>query len=160
VAGRRRTPSAQALSDEVLDNVVYLLRGNGVGASDFGIAHPKVIDLYKQSKASQVRTRSEGVALKSGFSGIAYQGADRPFPLIKDLAAPRKKLPADHKDGVQLYGDDVGPAFIDDDGTMWRFFSRNFLKEADLYDRVQLAVKACNKLATIGNATTLLTEAQ
>jgi hypothetical protein len=43
---------------------------------------------------------------------------------------------------------------------MWRFFSRNFFKEGDLYDRVQLAVKACNKLATIGNATTQLTEAQ
>jgi hypothetical protein len=52
VAGRRRDAGdAQALSDAVLDNAVYLLRGNGVGASDFGIAHPKVVDLYKQSKA-------------------------------------------------------------------------------------------------------------
>lgn len=155
------TPStAQALSDQVLDNAVYLLRGQGVGASDFGIAHPKVIDLYKQGKVSLSRLDPKEVVVPAGFAGIEYQGADRPFPLLKDLAAPRGVLRLIVRDSMRLYGDHVGPAFIDDDGAMWRFFTRNLFKEADLYDRVQLCVKACNKLATIGNATTLLTEAQ
>jgi hypothetical protein len=160
-AGVDATPSSvQALSDQVLDNAVYLLRGNGVGASDFGIAHPKTVDLYKQSKAAMTRLDPKEVVVPSGFAGIEYQGADRPFPILKDLAAPRGVCRLITRDALRLYGDHVGPSFIDDDGSMWRFFSRNFFKEGDLYDRVQLAVKACNKLATIGNATTLLSEAQ
>lgn len=155
------TPAtAQALSDQVLDNAAYLLRGQGVGASDFGIAHPKVVDLYKQGKTAMTRLDPKEVVVPAGFAGIEYQGADRPFPILKDLAAPRGVCRLVVKDVMRLYGDHVGPAFIDDDGSMWRFFSRNFFKEGDLYDRVQLAVKACNKLATIGNATTLLSEAQ
>jgi hypothetical protein len=159
--GLDATPStAQALSDQVLDNAVYLLRGQGVGASDFGIAHNKVVDLYKQAKVAMTRLDPKEVVVPAGFAGIEYQGADRPFPILKDLAGPRGVCRLIVRDAMRLYGDHVGPAFIDDDGAMWRFFSRNFFKEGDLYDRVQLAVKAPNKLATIGNATTLLSEAQ
>jgi hypothetical protein len=155
------TPATvQALSDAVLDNAVYLLRGNGVGASEFGIAHPKVVDLYKQSKMAQVRYDPQEVVAPSGFAGISYQGADRPFPILKDLAAPRGICRLFVRQAVRLYGDHVGPAWIDDDGAMWRFFSRTLVPEADLLDRVQACFVACNKLATIGNATTLLAEAQ
>jgi hypothetical protein len=154
------TPAAtQALSDTLLDNAVYLLRGQGVGASDFGIAHPKTVDLYKAQKAALVKLDPKEVVVPSGFAGIEYQGADRPFPILKDLAAPRGIVRLVTRDAVKLYGDHVGPAFIDDDGTMWRFFSRTLVKEADLLDRVQACFTACNHLATIGNATTQLTEA-
>ena len=154
------TPSsAQPLSDTLLDDAVYRLRGNGVGASDFGIAHPKTVDLYKASKLSQVRLDPKEVVAPSGFAGIEYQGADRPFPILKDLAAPRGRCRLVYKKAVKLYGDDKGPGFIDDDGSMWRFFSRQLVKEADLLDRVEFAVMDCAKLATIGNATTSLTEA-
>lgn len=155
------TPATvQALSDAVLDNAVYLLRGNGVGASEFGIAHPKVVDLYKQSKMSQVRYDPQEIVAPSGFGGIAYQGADKPFPILKDLAAPRGMCRLFVRDAVRLYGDHVGPAWLDDDGSMWRFFSRTLVPEADLLDRVQACFTACNRLATIGNSTTLLAEAQ
>lgn len=154
------TPSsAQPLSDTLLDDAVYRLRGNGVGASDFGIAHPKTVDLYKASKLSQVRLDPKEVVVPSGFAGIEYQGADRPFPILKDLAAPRGRCRLVLKKAVKLYGDEKGPAFLDDDGSMWRFFSRQLVKEADLLDRVEFAVMDCAKLATIGNATTSLTEA-
>lgn len=143
--------STAALSDEILDNATYRLRGNGVGSSDYGIGFPKVIDLYKQSKTSQVLYNAQEATLPSGFSGIVYQGADKPFPLIKDLAAPRNTLRLIYRDAVQIYGDEVGPSFMDDDGSMWHFFSRAAVKEADLYDRWQLGVKDCGKLATIGS---------
>jgi hypothetical protein len=152
--------SAQALSDAVLDNAVYLLRGNGVGASDFGIAHPKVVDLYKQSKAATDAPRPEGGRRPGRVRRHRVPGRRPAVPDPQGSGGAARRLPADRPRRAPLYGDHVGPAFIDDDGAMWRFFSRNFFKEGDLYDRVQLAVKACNKLATIGNATTQLTEAQ
>lgn len=154
------TPAAsQALTDALLDNAVYLLRGNGVGASDFGLTHPKTVDLYKQGKVSLSRLDPKEIIAPAGFAGISYQGADRPFPILKDLSHPRGIVRLYVRQAVRLYGDHVGPAFLDDDGAIWRFFSRNLMKEADLLDRVQACFVACNKLATIGNATTQLTEA-
>jgi hypothetical protein len=154
------TPAVSAaLADATLDNAGYLLRGNGVGASDFGIAHPKTVDPYKAGKTSLVRLDPHEIVVPAGFAGISYQGADRPFPILKDLASPRGVCRLVLRSAVQLYGDSTGPAFIDDDGAMWRFFSRNLVKEGDMLDRVQACFKACNRLATIGNATTVLTEA-
>lgn len=154
------TPSSsQALSDALLDSATYLLRGQGVGFSDFGIGHPKTLDLYKQSKMSQVRYSPDNITLKSGFRGIEYDGADQPFPLIKDLAAPRGIVRLLKKEAIKIYGDHVGPQFIDIDGGQWRFFNRNLAPEMDLLDRFQFAFVACNHLATIGNATTALSEA-
>lgn len=154
------TPSATApLSDALLDAATYLLRGQGVGYSDFGIAHPKTLDLYKQGKQSQVRYSPTDITLQSGFRGIEYDGADQPFPLLKDLAAPRGIVRLVKKDAVRLYGDHVGPGFIDVDGGTQRFFNRNLAPEMDLLDRVQVCFTACNRLGTIGNATTTLTEA-
>lgn len=154
------TPSAAAaLSDAMLDNATYLLRGQGVGASDFGIAHPKTLDLYKSGKQSQVRYTPQDITMQSGFRGIEYDGADQPFPLLKDLAAPRGMVRLIKKDAVRLYGDHVGPGFLDNDGGTQRYFNRNLAPEMDLLDRVQVCFTACNRLASIGNATTLLTEA-
>jgi hypothetical protein len=110
-----------------------------------------VIDLYKQSKYAQVRYEPAIGTLKSGFSGIVYDGADRPYPILKDLFAPRQKCRLVLKDALQLYGDKVGPALLDDDGSMWRRFSRSLPREANLLDRVQIGFTACNKLGFIAN---------
>lgn len=137
------------LDDSLIDNVVYLLRGNGVGASDFGIAHPLTVDPYKATKVSLVRIDMQETMLKSGFKGIIYQGADRDIPIIKDLAAPRKTVRFVYKQSLRLYGRGSGPAFIDDDGSKFRFFSRTTQKEADLFDRWQLVSRDCAKNAEI-----------
>ena len=149
--GRSGISTVAALSDAILDDATYIARGAGVPAHDFGIAHPKVVDLYKQSKYSQVRYEPATGTLKSGFNGILYEGADSPYPIIKSLFAPRKTCRLIYKDALQLYGDNVGPAFLNDDGAEARRFSRTLPKEYDLLDRVQLGVLACNKLVTIGN---------
>jgi hypothetical protein len=157
------TPSATAaLSDEILDNATYLLRGAGCPLTDlYGLAHKKVLDLYKQSKQSQVLYNAEAdmIEMRSGTRAITYTGTDAPVPLISDLNAPRGVLRLVGSDAVQLYGDEVGPSFINDDGHTWRFTSRATVKEAWLYDRWQLGVKNAAHLCTIGNGTTKLTEA-
>lgn len=145
--------SSAALSDSLLMQSVYKGRGQGVGWYDFGIGHPAVVDKYIASKTPTVYYQPPEATLRSGFSGIVYQGADKPFPLVKSINSPRKKLRLIRKDALRLYGDDKGPAFIDDDGGMFRFFNRQTVKEADLLDRVQLAVVRPNSLVEIKNLT-------
>ena len=87
--------------------------------------------------------------LSSGFKGIVYQGADREFPILKDLAGPRKVCRFVYKQSLRLYGRGSSPAFIDDDGSKFRFFSRTTEKEADLFDRWQLVARDCGKNAEL-----------
>lgn len=141
------------LSDDNLDSAVYLLRGNGVSAPSFGIAHPLAIDPYKATKVSLSRMDVQTTMVPAGFRGIVYQGADKEFPLLKDLAAPRKKLRLVYLPSLRLYSDGVGPSFLDDDGTTFRFTSRSAVKEAWLYDRWQLVARDCAKNAQIINIT-------
>jgi len=162
-AAQDATPAAAAaLSDEILDDAVYRLRGAGCPLTDlYGVAHKKVIDIYKQSKQSQVLYNAEAdmIQMQSGTRAITYTGTDAPVPLISDLNAPRGVLRLVGSDATQLYGDEVGPSFIDDDGHTWRFTGRATIKESWLYDRWQFGVKNAAHLCTIGNATTKLTEA-
>jgi hypothetical protein len=151
-AAQDATPAATAaLADEILDDAAYRLRGAGCPLTDlYGVAHPKVIALYKQSKQSQVLYNAEAdmIQMRSGTRAITYTGTDAPVPLITDLNAPRGVLRLVGSDAVQLYG-----------GHTWRFTSRATIKEAWLYDRWQLGVKNAAHICTIGNATTKLTEA-
>jgi hypothetical protein len=142
---------AAILSDDPLDTAVYRLRGNGVGAPDFAIGHPLTVDPYKATKQSLVRIDMQTTIVSSGFKGILYQGGDREFPILKDLASPRKKVRLVYKQAIRLYGRGAGPEFIDDDGSSWRFFSRNTEKEADLFDRWQMCFRDCGKLAEVTN---------
>jgi hypothetical protein len=143
--------SAAGLSDSLLMQAAYKARGNGAGWHDFGIGHPGVVDKYIASKTPTVYYQPQEATLRSGFSGIVYQGADRPYPLVKSINSPRQKLRLLRKDSYRLYGDSVGPAFIDDDGGIFRFFNRQTVKEADLLDRVQLLISRPNSLVEITN---------
>lgn len=138
------------LSTDLLDTAMYQLGGNGGDDGiDFGYAHPLTVDPFKNSLQSQVRTSTQEVVVRAGVKGIVYQGGPKEFPIIKELAAPREECRLINKNVVRIYGDGNGPDFINDDGSMWRFFSRKSTKEADLYDRWQLAARDCGKTAEI-----------
>jgi hypothetical protein len=130
---------------------VYRLRGNGVGAPDFGIAHPLTVDPYKATKSSLVRVDVQTTVVPSGFRGILYQGADKEFPILKDLASPRFKCRLGYQDAIRVYSDDQGPSFLDDDNTTFRFTGRAAYKEAWLYDRWQFVSRDCGKQAEVTN---------
>jgi hypothetical protein len=149
--GRAGVTTTAALSDPILDGAVNEGRRAGLGKWDFGIGDPRVIDLYKQGKYAQVRYDTQSAELKSGFKGIVYEGADAPIPLIKEPRHQTGKLKLIDKASLQLYGDQKGPAFLDDDGAMFRRFSRTLIKEADLLDRVQLVALRCNTLVFVNN---------
>lgn len=162
-AAQDATPSSTAaLDDPLLDDATYKLRGVGAageGVNWFGVAHAKVIDLYKQGKSSQVFYTPDMIELRSGAKAITYMGGDKPLPLIKDLNSPRGICRIVAEDAVQLYGDEVGPAPIADDGGQWRFTSRAAIKELWIYDRWQFGVKNAAHLCKIGTSSVRLTEA-
>jgi hypothetical protein len=142
---------AVILSDDAIDSVCYRLRGNGVGAPDFGIAHPLTVDPYKASKTSLVMINQQTVMVPAGFKGIVYQGADKEFPILKDLASPRLKARFPYLESLRIYSDGEGPSFLDDDNTTFRYVGRAAVKEAWLYDRWQLVARDCGKNGEITN---------
>jgi hypothetical protein len=144
---------ATALSDADFEDQAYQLAGFGVEAPDYAIAHPKVVDPYKDAKTQFLMIQPQTRVVPSGFSGIIVQVANKDFPLVKDLAAPRKACRVFTTDNLKVYGSKRGPDFIKDDGGMWRFFNRASYKEATILDRAQLAVRTPNHVGIITNVT-------
>ena len=149
--GRGGDTSSLPLSVQMLDGAVRRGRRSGLGTWDFAIGDPAVIDLYKQSLYASVRYDAQVSTLKSGFHGIVYDGADRPFPMIKEIEHPKQQLKLIDKGSFQLYGDAPGPQFLQDDGSTFRRFTRTLAKEADFLDRWQLGVGKCNTLVYLNN---------
>jgi hypothetical protein len=149
--GRAGDTTVIPLSDQMIDGGVRRGRRAGLGTWDFGLGDPSCIDLYKQGKYAQLRYDPQALTLVSGFSGILYEGADKPFPLIKEPMAKKNAMKLIDKKSFQLYGDQPGPTFLEDDGAMFRRFARSLAKEADMLDRVQLGVTRCNTLVFFNN---------
>jgi len=149
--GRAGDTSTLPLSVQMMDGAVRRGRRSGLGKWDFAIGDPAVIDAYKQSLYASVRYDSQITTLKSGFSGIVYDGADAPFPLVKEPMHPKQGIKLIDKASFQLYGDAPGPQFLQDDGSTFRRFTRTLAKEADFLDRWQLGVGRCNTLVYLNN---------
>ena len=149
--GRAGDTATAPLSLPMLDKAVRMGRRSGIYKWDFGIGDPASIDVYKQGLYNQARYDVQMSKLKSGFSGVVADIAGAPFPLIGDPEHGKGKLHLINKDTFVLYGDKVGPDFLDDDGGMFRRFTRSLPKEADLLDRVQLGVKSCNRIVKLYN---------
>lgn len=150
IDGRGGAVTVVALVDELLDGAVRRGRRNGGFVWDFGIGDPAVIDLYKQSKYAQVRYDPQ-TALVGGFSGIVYDGADKPIPLIKEDRFENGTLNLVPCEDLKFYGKSGGPEFVQDDGAMVRRFSRNLSKEAWLRDKLQFVALRANRLVKLSN---------
>lgn len=151
VDGRQGDTATKMLSEQMLDKGVRRGRRSGIGFWDFAIGDPACIDGYKQSTYSQRKFEPQEMTLKSGYSGIVYEGSDKPFPLIKEPSHAKTKVHLIRKDAFQLYGDSKGPDFLTDDGGMFRRFVRSSPKEAELMDRWQLGVTTCNRIVQFAN---------
>jgi hypothetical protein len=151
IDGRAGDTSTLALSVQMLDGAVRRGRRSGLGKWDFAIGDPAVIDLYKQSLYASVRYDAQVTTLKSGFSGIVYDGADAPFALVKEPAHPKMGMKLIDKGSFVIYGDAPGPQFLQDDGATFRRFQRTLAKEADFLDRWQLGVGRCNSIVYLNN---------
>lgn len=151
VDGRAGVSTVQMLSEQMLDGAVRVGRRSGLGVWDYALGDPAVIDGYKQSFYAQRHFDPQMITLKSGYSGVGYNGADQPMPLIKEPSMKKTALRFIQNDSFQVYGDQKGPSFLDDDGGMFRRFTRALPKEADLLDRHQLGVTKCNTIIKLDN---------
>jgi hypothetical protein len=149
--GRKGDTSSAALSAPMLDGAVRVGRRAAIAAWDFGLGDPACIDLFKQGLYNQLRYDPQVMTLKSGFSGVIYDGGDKPFPLIKEPMHKKQGLSLIDKASFIIYGDKPGPAFLEDDGSMFRRTARSLAKEADLLDRTQLGVVKCNTIVFLNN---------
>ena len=151
VDGRGGDVTTKAMSDEILDGAFRRARRNSDFAWEFGVGDPAVVDLWKQGKYAQVRYDPQNQTLKSGFSGVVYDGEDKPIPLLKDyrsdLGVFRIIAPSD----LKVYGKGGGPDWVDDDGAVGRRFSRTLPKEFWLRDKLQLVALRCNRTIQLAN---------
>jgi hypothetical protein len=149
--GRNADTTVVPLSDQMFQAAVRRGRRAGTGTWDYALGDPQVVDLYIAGKTAQVRYDPQYGNIKSGFPGIMVDVADKPFPVIREPAMKKQSVRLIKNTSFQLYGDQPGPGFLDDDGSMWRRFSRSLPKEAELLDRVQLGVTECNKIVKLDN---------
>jgi hypothetical protein len=145
IDGRNGDTTQKALSIQMLDAGVRRGRRNGGFAWDFGVGYAASIDLYKQGLYAQVRYNPQTATLQSGFSGIVYDGADQPIPLIKEDRFKGNSLILVPTEDLAIYGHGEGPDFVADDGAQLRRFSRSLPRELWLRDKQQLVAKRCNR---------------
>jgi len=151
VDGRGGATTSVALSAEILDGGVRRGQRNDGYAWPFALGDPGVIDLYKQSLYAQVRYEPQTMQLMTGFSGIVYDGADRPMPLIKEHRFEAGQLMFIPAEDLRVYGKGDGPDFVADDGSIARRFSRSLPKEIWLRDKQQLVAYRCNRFVRFAN---------
>jgi len=145
IDGRNGDTTQKALSIQMLDAGVRRGRRNGGFVWNFGVGYAASIDLYKQGLYAQVRYNPQTSTLQSGFSGIVYDGADQPIPLIKEDRFKGNSLVLVPTEDAAIYGHGAGPDFVADDGAQLRRFSRSLPRELWLRDKQQLVAKRCNR---------------
>lgn len=151
IDGRNGDTSQKALSIQMLDGAVRRGRRNGGFVWDFGVGYAASIDLYKQGLYAQVRYNPQTATLASGFSGIVYDGADQPIPLIKEDRFKGNSLVLVPTEDLAIYGHGAGPDFVADDGAQLRRFSRSLPRELWLRDKQQLVAKRCNRVVFLND---------
>lgn len=137
VDGRAGAVTTVPLSDTMLDNALQLGARNGAFRWDFGVGDPNAINVYKNSKQSQVLYSPDTAKLKSGFMGITYMGAGQPLALVPERRHGTGMVKLLRKDAATLYGRRGGPDFEDSTGSQFQRFSRALPKEMWLVDRIQ-----------------------
>lgn len=147
VDGRNGVSTQTMLSEAMLRAGARLGRRFGTNAWDFGIGDPAAIDGFVISYFAQRMYEPDTMEFTTGASswaGVKINGVGtKPFPLISDPAHKKAAVHLLVKGDIQLYGDQAGPSWLDDDGARFRRFSRALPKEAELVDRVEQFFTRC-----------------
>jgi len=147
IDGRSGTTTVVPLTTSMLDGAVRKVWVAGVTSFQFAIGDPAVFDLYKQSLYTQTRWAGQTGTLATGFEGVSYNGT----VLVGDHQHKRGSMSFLTKDALQMYGFKPGPDFLDDDGSMFRRFTRTLPKEFDLVDWYQFGFLRCNPHVFLNN---------
>jgi hypothetical protein len=135
--GRAGVTTTTPFSDSMADAAVLLGQRAGTFSYDFAYGDPAAINVYKNSKASLVRYNTPTGTLKSGFSGIEYDGSGQPIALVPGRKATPGRIYFLNKKAATLYGRRKGPDFDDRTGSMFMRYSRSLPFEFWLLDRLE-----------------------
>lgn len=150
VDGRGGDTVARALSTTMLDTAFRKGRRNGGRPWGLAVAHPAVIDAFKQQFYAMMRVAPDTKTLSTGFQGIDYMG----MTLVAEDRFKRKAMIMLPKEDIAVYHGPThgaGPRFVDDTGDKWQRFNRALTKEAWLRDKLQLVAKRTNRVVFLTN---------
>ncbi len=152
--GRNGDTAVKMLTDTILDAAVEAGGRYGTPEWEFGLAQPRVINGYKQSKYAQTRVNPQVKQLSGGFSGIEYVHASGTIVLVAEYRATRKRLVLVPKGDLAIYHGPAhpnGPEWVADTGSKWQRFGRTPTKEAWWREVIQLAAKRSNRVVYLAN---------
>lgn len=150
--GRQGDSSALMMSEAMLMGAGRAARRYGANSFDLGVGDPAAIDGYIQSFFAQRLFQPQAEVLKSGWNGIIVSTVGtKPFPLLGDMYCKKGTVYLVDKTEIQIYGDSKGPDFLQDDGAVFRRFSRALPKEAEMLDRMNVLYTNCSHIVKLGS---------
>jgi len=147
VDGRNGDTSAADLSISIMDGMIRRRGRNGTPDSSFWTGDYACIQKFGQTLLTQSRWDGAMGQLKSGWQGIQYQGE----VLVPDYDAKANRVFAVPKDDVQFYATQPGPDWDDEDGNVFKRFSRSLPVEAWLVDEFNLGFHRLNRIVYADN---------
>lgn len=147
VDGRNGDTSAADLSISIADGCVRRRGRNGKPNDSFWLGDPAVIDKFGQTLLTQSRWDGTLSKLDTGWEGISYRGQ----LFIPEYDCKANRVISVPKDDVTFYATQSGPDWDDEDGSVFKRFSRSLPVEAWLVDEVQLGFHRLNRFVYADN---------
>lgn len=149
VDGRNGDTSSQDMSISIADGCIRRRGRNGKPNDSFWIGDPAVIDKFGQTLITQSRWDGSLSKLETGWEGISYRGQ----MFIPEYDATANQVVSVPKDDVQFYATQPGPDWDDEDGGVFKRFTRSLPVEAWLVDEFQLGFHRLNRFVYAKNLT-------
>lgn len=147
VDGRNGDTTSADLSVSIADGCIRRRGRNGKPNSTFWLGDPAVIDKFGQTLLTQSRWDGSMSQLDTGWQGISYRGE----LFIPEYDAKANRVISVPKDDVTFYATQDGPDWDDEDGSMFKRFSRTLPVEAWLVDELQLGFHRLNRIVYADN---------
>jgi hypothetical protein len=147
VDGRNGDTTPADLSIAIMDGAIRRRGRNGLDGGGFWIGSVGAIQKFGQTLLTQARWDGSKQQLQTGWKGIEYEGDI----LIGEYDHPASQITWIPQDDITFYATQAGPDWDDEDGSVFKRFSRALPVEAWLVDEVQFGVHRCNRFVSVKN---------
>lgn len=151
VDGRAGDTATAPFSDSMIDQGVTLAQRAGDGKWDFGVGDPNAINVYKNTKANQVRYNVPTGKVAGRFSGIQVDTGGQLITIVPEPKHKRGSIKFLRREAATLYGRKKGPDFDDITGSIFKQLDRVTHYEVWLIDRLEWGWHSPNDLVWFDN---------
>jgi hypothetical protein len=137
VDGRGGDSTTLPFSDNMVDTGVILGQRAGDGSWDFAVGDPNSINVYKNSKQSQIRYQVATGKVAGRFTGIQIDAGNQLLTVVPERKSKRGSIKFLRRDAATLYGRRAGPDYDDQTGSIFKQFNRTTDYEVWLLDRIE-----------------------